>query len=86
MKKTILIIRIAAVILLGVLAGTAKAQIFIEDYDQVSAPRAPAQDITIFVGTQGGSADQYYTPLGSGTLLLFGLGGVYLLKKRKRED
>ena len=75
-----------AMTLLVLLSGTAKAQIFLQDFDQTTDnPRVEADDYGFFIGPQGFDGDQYL-PLGDGVLLLMGLGGVYLLNRRKRED
>ena len=88
MKKTRMTFKgivIVTVALLVLLSGTAKAQIFLQDFDQTESPRAPADDYGLFLGAPGSDGDQYL-PLGDGVLLLLGLGGAYLLKHRKRED
>lgn len=84
-RKTFKGIVIVMVTLLVLLAGTAQAQIFLQDFDQTESPRAEADDYGLFIGFQGGDGDQYL-PLGDGLLVLMGLGGAYLLKNRKRED
>ena len=84
-KKTFKGIVIVIVSLLVLLVGSAKAQIFLQDFDQTDNPRVEADDYGLFIGTQGSDADQY-VPLGDGLLVLLGLGGAYLLKNRKREN
>ena len=84
-NKTFKGIVIVTVTLLVLIVGSAKAQIFLQDFDQTENPRAPADDYGLFIGFQGGDGDQYL-PLGDGLLVLMGLGGAYLLKNRKRED
>jgi hypothetical protein len=84
-KKTFKGIVIVIVSLLVLIVGSAKAQIFLQDFDQTDNPRAEADDYGLFIGAQGADADQY-TPLGDGLLVLVGLGGAYLLKNRKREN
>lgn len=84
-EKTFKGIVIVTVTLLVLLVGSAKAQIFLQDFDQTDNPRVEADDYGLFVGTQGSDADQYL-PLGDGLLVLVGLGGAYLLKNRKREN
>ena len=81
-KKSIIIIAT----LLFMLAGMAKAQVFImpdEDFTNGRTPSVggglpavPIQDVT---------TDQY-APLGGGWLLLTGLGAAYLMRKRKKDD
>ena len=70
--------------LLVLLSGTAKAQIFLQDFDQTESPRAPADDYGLFLGAPGSDGDQYL-PLGDGLLVLMGLGGAYLLRKKKQD-
>ena len=67
----------------------ADAQIFIVDDDEyltsnrTSIPPGGFVPIT----PQGGTDDSIYTPLGSGWMLLTGLGTAYLLgKRRKKKD
>ena len=85
-SKTFKGIVMVAMTLLVLLSGTAKAQIFLQDFDQTTDnPRVEADDYGFFIGPQGFDGDQYL-PLGDGVLLLMGLGGVYLLNRRKRED
>lgn len=84
-KKTFKGIVIVIVSLLVLLVGSAKAQIFLQDFDQTDNPRAKADDYGFIIGIQGTDADQYL-PLGDGLFVLVGLGGAYLLKNRKRED
>ena len=85
-SKTFKGIVMVAMTLLVLLSGTAKAQIFLQDFDQTTDnPRVEADDYGFFIGPQGFDGDQYL-PLGDGVPLLMGLGGVYLLNRRKRED
>lgn len=84
-KKTFKGIVIVIVSLLVLLVGSAKAQIFLQDFDQTDNPREEADDYGLFIGAQGSDADQYL-PLGDGLFVLVGLGGAYLLKNRKREN
>lgn len=82
MKKTIKTITIVVISLLLLVAGAAKAQIFLSDFDQTENPRVEAEDYGFIIGYQGGDPDQYL-PLGDGWLLLAAAGGAYWLKKRK---
>ncbi len=84
-KKTFKGIVIVILSLLVLLVGSAKAQIFLQDFDQTDNPRVEADDYGFIIGTQGSDADQY-VPLGDGLLVLVGLGGAYLLKNRKRGN
>ena len=84
-SKTFKGIVMVAMTLLVLLSGTAKAQIFLQDFDQTTDnPRVEADDYGFFIGPQGFDGDQYL-PLGDGVLLLMGLGGAYLLKKKKKD-
>ena len=84
-SKTFKGIVMVAMTLLVLLSGTAKAQIFLQDFDQTTDnPRVEADDYGFFIGPQGFDGDQYL-PLGDGVLLLMGLGGTYLLRKKKKD-
>ena len=67
------------------LAGSSKAQVFIADDEFEGMMRRADPDYVLVVPLQGTDADQY-TPIGSGALLLAGLGGAYLLTKRKKKE
>ena len=82
MKKMIKTITIVVISLLLLVAGAAKAQIFLSDFDQGENPRVEADDYGFIIGYEGGDLDQY-VPLGDGLLLLVAAGGAYWLKKRK---
>lgn len=73
------------VILTALLMGMVSAQgqiVYIEDEDQGHHPRGVVESpVNIIVPMQDINTDQYL-PLGEGWLLLVGLGGCYLLKKR----
>ena len=83
MKKKV----IAIVAALFMTVGTAFSQVIITDED-VAHNRAQ-QNVTNFgvmVPAQGANMDQYkHAPLGSGILLLAGLGAAYLVRKRKED-
>lgn len=64
--------------------GITQAQIFIMEEDMESNIRVGESEFTVPVPYQGGDLDEYL-PLDGGWLLLAGLGGAYLLKKRKKE-
>jgi len=82
MKKKL--IAIVAALLLTV--GTAFSQVILTDED-VNHNRAQKDPGTfgVMVPAEGWDMDQYkYTPLGSGVLLLAGLGAAYLIKKKRQ--
>ena len=66
------------------LSMPATAQVFmLEDSD---SERADAEGGLVIVNPDyHGSGEDWYTPLGGGTLLLAGLGGAYLLGKKKKN-
>lgn len=66
------------------LSMSATAQVFmLEDSD---SERADAEGGLIIVNPDyHGSGEDWYTPLGGGTLLLAGLGGAYLLGKKRKN-
>ena len=84
MKKTTKTITIVVISLLLLVVVTAKAQIFLSDFDQGENPRVEADDYGFIIGYEGGDLEQYL-PLGDGWLLLAGLGGAYLMRKRNRN-
>ena len=85
MKKRITIMMMSIALLLPVVSN---AQIYIMDEDEENnSVRASSEEFWFNGGVpyQGGDADQSYTPLADGLLLLAGLGACYLLKKRRKE-
>lgn len=84
MKKSIVIIITA--MLIGCFKPLS-AQIIYTQEDAGLNPRAQANgNFGVMVPMQGVSVDQWkITPLGNGLLLLAGLGGAYLLSKRKKS-
>lgn len=65
--------------------GITQAQVFIMDEDLGDNSRIGGSSFVIPpVPYQGADLDEY-VPLEEGLLLLAGLGGAYLLKKRKKE-
>lgn len=82
MKKTLTIFT-----LLLALAAPLHAQVFIMEDDGDLNPRDPNGGIVfnVMVPSEDVSNDQYI-PLGNGLLLLSGLGGAYLLGKKRREE
>ena len=74
---------------LVMLAGTAFGQIIYTDEDYGTHLRSGSSNpgIGVMVPLQNSNLDQWkyeYVPLGDGLLLLAGLGGAYLLGKRKK--
>lgn len=83
MKKKIIVF----FTLLMMAVGTTFGQIIILPEDANVHPRAEGGgNINVMVPLQNVNVDQYKSevlPLGEGWLLLAGMGGAYLLKKRK---
>lgn len=87
MKDTMKNMRNKIVVILAVLlftTGTMQAQVFMMDEDVESNIRLSESEFTVPTLYQGTDFDEYL-PLDGGWLLLAGLGGAYLLKKRKKE-
>ena len=85
MKKAKKYMILAAVLLLSV---AATAQVFIlseEDYENSKRTTTPSGP---FIPYQGGDMDQSdgVMPVGNGWLVLAGLGGAYLLGKRRKKE
>lgn len=60
-----------------------------EDAGLNSRAGSSSADLGVMVPIQNSNLDQFteeYVPLANGLLLLAGLGGAYLLKKRKTEN
>jgi len=68
------------------LADRACAQIFISDEDYNSSRANVTEDELIPILPQNLEVDWIPTPIGEGWLLLAGLGGAYLLGKKRKED
>ena len=88
MKHTMYILRNKIALILTVLlfsTGITHAQIFIMEEDLEANLRNPESEFIVPVPYQGTDLDEY-VPLNGGCLLLAGLGGAYLLKKRKKES
>ena len=81
MNKRIVILLTA----LMLMAGTMKAQVFIADDEFEGTMRLEEDEFVLFVPVQGHEGDQFYAPMGSGSLLLTGMAGAYLLTKRKKQ-
>ena len=74
---------IALLLLLSV--HPAKAQIFLDDESIIQRSWVSEELQLPFVPVLGLTTDQY-VPLGSGIMLLTGLGGAYLLGKRRKDE
>ena len=81
MNKNIMVL--LASLLLSI--GSVKAQIFIADDEFEGMLRQETDEFVLFVPVQGQDADQSYSPIGCGWLLLSGMAGAYLLSKRKKQ-
>ena len=83
-------IRVASFVVLTMLtlwAGPMHAQVFLMDDDQGENIRVGGKENLMPVPYQGTSLDEYlYAPLGEGWLLLAGLGGAYLLRKKSKRE
>ena len=60
------------------------AQVFLLD-DEIDNPRNPNDEFNIDNPGWHGSGEDWYTPVGSGVLLLAALGGAYLIGKKKQK-
>ena len=86
-KHTAMKKRIVSIIMaLFMVMGTATAQVFIMEDDDALNQRDPRGDIifNVMVNSQDTNTDQY-VPIGEGLLLLSGMAGAYLLRRRKNE-
>ena len=81
MKKRILTI-VAA---LAMAITPAMAQVFMDDEDYNNDRAWTNGDLGVMVPQQNLNVDQY-VPVGEGLALLTGLGFVYLLGKRKKDE
>ena len=79
MKKTVVLLTVLFMAVVPL-----KAQIFIADDEFEGTMRLAESEYVLVVPNQSSDADQYL-PLGDGVLLLAGLGGAYLLKKRNKK-
>ena len=79
----------AILVTLGLSFTPLFGQMILTEEDAGLNPRATAPTSTshVMVPLQGVDFDQWeYAPLGDGLLILAGLGGAYLLAKRKRKN
>ena len=80
MKKTVVLLTVLFMAVVPL-----KAQVFIADDEFEGMMRLAESEYVLVVPNQASDADQYL-PLGDGVLLLAGLGGAYLLRKRKKKE
>lgn len=84
MKKRIIVILTLLLINLSSMFG----QIIYTEEDAGHSARqtTSGNDLGVMVPMQDSDLDQWkYSPLGSGLILLAGMGGLYMLAKRKKE-
>ena len=79
MKKTVVLLTVLFMAVVPM-----KAQVFIADDEFEGMMRLQESEYVLVVPQLGTDADQF-TPIGNGLLLLAGLGGAYLLTKRKKQ-
>jgi len=85
-RKAIVMVAFLGMLALTMYPGRAMSQIFLTQDDMENSLRAPApSDFVIPVPYEGGDLDEYI-PVGSGVWLLAGLGGAYLLSKRRKRS
>ena len=87
MNKKLIIILFAIVLSIG----SAFGQIILTDEDQGINPRSgsSSSELGVMVPLQNSNLDQFteeYVPLANGLLLLVGMGGAYLLKKKRSKE
>lgn len=81
MKKRMLIILTAMM-----LTVSASAQVFLMNEDEDNDRNGILEEnISIINPGYHNSGEDWYTPVGSGTLLLTAMGGAYLLTKKKKK-
>ena len=86
MRKVIVMVAFLGMMALTLCPGKAMSQVFLTQEDMENSLRASApEEFVIPVPYEGGDLDQYL-PLGSGVWLLAGLGGAYLLSKRRKRS
>lgn len=84
MKKRIIVLLTMLLISVSSMFG----QIIYTEEDAGHSARQTTQsnELGVMVPMQDSDLDQWkYTPLGSGLLLLAGMGGIYVLAKRRKE-
>ena len=83
MKKRI----VSIIMAMFMVVGSATAQVFIMEDDDALNQREESSGGIVFnvmVNQQDTNTDQYI-PIGEGLLLLSGMAGAYLLRKRKKD-
>lgn len=80
MKKTVVLLTVLFMAVVPM-----KAQVFIADDEFEGMMRQEESEFVLFVPVLAQDGDQSYSPIGNGVLLLTGLGGAYLLTKRKKQ-
>lgn len=87
MKRIIMVVAVCGFLVSPKEIGQAEAQIFIlTDEEYLNSNRGAFTGGMVPILPQGGSTDWIYAPLGSGWLLLSGLGTAYLLSKRQKRQ
>jgi hypothetical protein len=81
MKKKIVTIVVA----LMLSSIPAMAQVFMTD-EELQNSRVGTTTFTVDMPGQYNSGEDWYTPVGGGSVLLVGLAGAYLLGKRKKDE
>jgi len=85
-RKAIVMVAFLGILALTLCPGRVMSQIFLTQDDMENSLRAQApEEFVIPVPYEGGDLDEYL-PLGSGVCLLAGLGGAYLLSKRRKRS
>lgn len=83
MKKRILLVALVAVMSIG----TSRSQIILLDEDEGSfRSTSDLYELENVLIPDLGSTNDQYTPIGSGLLLLAGMGGAYLLTKKTKKS
>jgi hypothetical protein len=82
MKKKIITIAVA----LMLTSAPSMAQIFLSDEEQIGNDRLGTSSFDVDLPGLYNSGHDWFTPLGSGSLLLAGLAGAYFVSKRKKQS
>ncbi len=84
-RKTFVLLTVLATMVLTMKPMMVCSQVFLWDEETGSYRAGMSESEFNIVPYQGGDADQYFTPLGEGLLLLGGLGVAYGFAKRKKS-